>query len=288
MPRICPEFEVVQVASTVTALTMLSYAKTKMGTPFLGDARRLLKTHTCLSICAEDGSARVWAISACSSIGSFIIAQLADNVVTSACGVTGKGDAATLVSDAQATFADAPASVKLFATWFAVSLNSVASRFCVSLPGQPDVSTCMQAMTRRVAEYTKSQSRVRKAGFTWASHNAKNVDASDKTDAVVCASKKEKTVDAPRKHSRHEKRGRHTATSTNTADVVATHVHNKKTVKTSSSARHRGRSKKRHRAVETETQEELADRQMLYACQATCIATLKAALMGEKLAVRFT
>jgi hypothetical protein len=171
MPIFTPEFGGLRVASQTCEEAMLR---------LVSDAstctRQVREKHVCYSF---DDGARRWSVASCTTLGSFVFAQLDDDVVQCAVGVYGTVKTGlTLVSTAsEVHFGDVPHVIRLLAAWFVATLNVSSIRVEATLHGEQDIVDCLRAIQTRKKTYVCALGRVRNAGSAWTVANKAKLKA---------------------------------------------------------------------------------------------------------------
>jgi hypothetical protein len=171
MPIFTPEFGGLRVAALTCEEAMLR---------LVSDAstctRQVREKHVCYSF--DDGERR-WSVASCTTLGSFVFAQLDDDIVQHAVGVYGTVKTGlTLVSTASKVhFGDVPHVIRLLAAWFVATLNLSSIRVDAALHGEQDVVDCLRAIQTRKKTYVCALGRVRNAGSAWTVANKAKLKA---------------------------------------------------------------------------------------------------------------
>lgn len=171
MPIFTPEFGGLRVASLTCEEAMLRLVSDESTC-----TRQVREKHVCYSF--DDGERR-WSVASCTTLGSFVFAQLADDVVQCAVGVYGTVKTGlTLVSTAsEVHFGDVPHVVRLLAAWFVATLNLSSIRVEATLHGEQDVVDCLRVIQMRKKTYVCALGRVRNAGSAWTVANKAKLKA---------------------------------------------------------------------------------------------------------------
>ena len=156
MPHICPEFDIIKPASLAVSSAMLALVAANVR------PKPVLQTHSCYMV-QDNTTSRVWAVSACSALDSFVFAELEGAVVGKAFGVHGK--TTVLLTNEPCEFGIVPDVVKMLLAWFVVTFNSKKSKYQFRIEGA--CSGYVSFMSARIKAYTAALGRVRNAGSVW-------------------------------------------------------------------------------------------------------------------------